>query len=97
MLALLDLSMPGMDGLELAGRISRRPTLAGLELLLLTSVPDVTAEEARANGISVRLTKPVQLSRLHAAIQEALGCPSVPDEGRRLLRWPIRPGAVDTC
>ena len=38
-LALLDLSMPDMDGLELAGRISRRPTLAGVELLLLTSVP----------------------------------------------------------
>ena len=70
-LALLDLCMPGMDGLELAGRISRRPTLAGLELLLLTSVPDVTAEEARAHGISVRLTKPVQLSRLHTALQEA--------------------------
>ena len=34
-------------------------------------MPDVTAEEARANGISVRLTKPVQLSRLHTAIQEA--------------------------
>ena len=79
-LALLDLTMPDMDGLELAGRISRRPTLAGLELLLLTSVPDVTAEEARANGISVRLTKPVQLSRLHTALQEALHCVSVPPQ-----------------
>ena len=79
-LALLDLSMPGMDGLELAGRISRRPTLAGLELLLLTSVPDVTAEEARANGISVRLTKPVQLSRLHTALQEATAAPAFPSK-----------------
>ncbi len=78
-LALLDLSMPGMDGLELAGRISRRSTLAGVELLLLTSVPDVTAEEARANGIAVRLTKPVQLARLHTALQEAIRCPSVPE------------------
>ena len=55
-LALLDLYMPGMDGLELAAHISRRPALAGLELLLLTSVPDVRAEEARANGISVRIS-----------------------------------------
>ena len=77
-LALLDLSMPDMDGLELAGHISRRPALVGLELLLLTSVPDVTAEEARANGISARLTKPVQLSRLHAAIQGATSYSSVP-------------------
>ncbi len=77
-LALLDLSMPDMDGLELAGHISRRPALVGLELLLLTSVPDVTAEEARANGISARLTKPIQLSRLHAAIQGATSYSSVP-------------------
>jgi len=44
---------------------------AGIELLLPTSVPDVTAEEARANGFSIRLTKPLQLSRVHTAIQEA--------------------------
>ena len=77
-LALLDLNMPDMDGLELAGRISRRKSLAGIELLLLTSVPDVTAEEARANGIRARLTKPVQLSRLHAAIEAATQRPSAP-------------------
>ena len=77
-LALLDLYMPGMDGLELAGHISRRPALAGLELVLLTSVPDVSAEEARANGISVRLTKPVHMSRLHIGLQEASRGSSVP-------------------
>jgi CheY-like chemotaxis protein len=77
-LALLDLYMPGMDGLELAEHISRRQSLAGIELLLLTSVPDVTAEEARAHGIRERLTKPVQLSRLHAAIQAATQRSSVP-------------------
>ena len=68
-LALLDLCMPGMDGLELAAVISADPVLAGLELVLLTSVPDVSAEQARAVGISVRLTKPVQLSRLHGVLQ----------------------------
>jgi len=69
-LCLLDLCMPDMDGLELAARISRNPTLTDLRLVLLTSVPDVTAEQARAVGISVRLTKPVQLSRLHTALRE---------------------------
>jgi CheY-like chemotaxis protein len=68
-LALLDLCMPGMDGLALAGAISADPLLAGLELVLLTSVPDVSAEQARAVGIGVRLTKPVQLSRLHGVLQ----------------------------
>jgi two-component system sensor histidine kinase/response regulator len=69
-MALLDLCMPGMDGMELAKRISDSASLAGVELLLLTSVPDVSAEEALAHGVSVRLTKPVQLSRLHSAIQD---------------------------
>jgi signal transduction histidine kinase/CheY-like chemotaxis protein len=69
-MALLDLCMPGMDGMELAHRISRNPALGGVELVLLTSVPDVTAEQAQAAGIAVRLTKPVQLSRLHRALKE---------------------------
>jgi CheY-like chemotaxis protein len=69
-LVLLDLCMPDMDGLELAATISEHPTLTGVQLVLLTSVPDVTAEQARAAGIGVRLTKPVQLSRLHTALQE---------------------------
>jgi two-component system, sensor histidine kinase and response regulator len=69
-LALLDFCMPGMDGLELAGRISGDRRHAGVQLVLLTSVADVSAEDARAVGIGVRLTKPVQLSRLHRALQD---------------------------
>ena len=69
-LCLLDMCMPDMDGLELAAQISAKPTLAEVRLVLLTSVPDVTAEQAKAVGISVRLTKPVQLSRLHTALHE---------------------------
>ena len=43
--------MPGMDGLELAGAISRRPRhCAASSLVLLTSGRDVTAEEADADG-----------------------------------------------
>jgi len=82
--------MPGMDGLELAGRIFRDPRLAKVGLALLTSVPDVSAEEARAVGIAVRLTKPVQLSRLHRALQDLSqasrarqGNPPAPPEERQ--------------
>ncbi|MCW2791326.1 MAG: ATP-binding region, ATPase domain protein [Nocardioides sp.] len=68
-LALLDLCMPGMDGLDLAARISLDEALAP-GLVLLTSGPDVTAAEASAAGIAARLTKPVRLSELHAVLQE---------------------------
>ena len=67
-LALLDFCMPEMDGLELAHRISADSRHAGVQLVLLTSVADVSAEDARDVGIAVRLTKPVQLSRLHRAL-----------------------------
>ena len=69
-LCLLDLCMPDMDGLELAAQITGNTALSDVRLVLLTSVPDVTVEQARAVGISLRLTKPVQLSRLHTALQE---------------------------
>ncbi|HEY3240500.1 MAG TPA: response regulator, partial [Acidimicrobiia bacterium] len=64
-LAILDLHMPGMDGLELAGRIAEDPDLAGTPLILLTSGGDVDAEEARRLGIGARLTKPVRQSYLY--------------------------------
>ncbi|MCW2850730.1 MAG: ATP-binding region, ATPase domain protein [Nocardioides sp.] len=72
-LAVLDLCMPEMDGLELARRISATPHLTSPGLVLLTSGPDVGQEEARAAGIAASLTKPVQLSRLQAALQALVG------------------------
>jgi CheY-like chemotaxis protein len=67
--AVLDLCMPEMDGLELARRISAAPHPISSGLLLLTSGPDVGQADARAAGIAACLTKPVQLSRLQAALQ----------------------------
>ena len=64
-LAILDLHMPGMDGLELAGRMAADPALAGIPIILLTSGGDVDAEEARRLDIMARLTKPVRQSYLY--------------------------------
>ena len=77
-LAIIDLGMPGMDGLELARRIKAEPILDGTELTLLASGGDITEEEARAAGFAASLTKPVRLDRLHATLQEVVGLRRVP-------------------
>jgi len=77
-LAILDMSMPGMDGIQLARAIRSQPELAGIRLLMLTSVGDFgDAELARQAGIEIYLTKPVRQSYLYDALVDLLqGIPS---------------------
>ncbi len=64
--ALLDMNMPGMDGLALASAVRGDPTLAALPLVLLTSwAVQGSADAARRAGISAFLTKPVRQSQLY--------------------------------
>jgi two-component system sensor histidine kinase/response regulator len=65
-LALLDFQMPEMDGLELARHIKADPALAGVRLIMLTSLGvRGQREQARAAGIDGYLVKPVRLSQLY--------------------------------
>ncbi len=77
-LGVLDLCMPGMDGLELGRRIGAHPELAGTPLVLLTSGPDVSRAEARRAGIGGSLTKPVLLSRLRTTLTGLVTTPAEP-------------------
>jgi signal transduction histidine kinase/CheY-like chemotaxis protein len=64
-LALLDMQMPGMDGLELARTIKADPALAALPLVMLTSITQLGHEElVHQAGIAAYLTKPVRQSHL---------------------------------
>jgi two-component system sensor histidine kinase/response regulator len=64
-LALLDMQMPGMDGLELAHTIKADPALATLPLVMLTSITQRGHEElVQQAGIAAYLTKPVRQSHL---------------------------------
>ena len=64
-IAILDYQMPGMDGLELAQRIKADPQLAGLKLVMLTSiVQHGVLENARHVGIDAYLAKPIRPTRL---------------------------------
>jgi PAS domain S-box-containing protein len=76
-LAILDMHMPGMDGLMLAAEIRRRPRHQGLPLVMLTSMAEpISAAAARDLGIAAHLTKPAKAIHLRRAMAEAVGQPS---------------------
>ena len=73
-LALLDFSMPQMNGLELARRIKADAALSGTRMLMLSSVAGIEdADTWRAAGIDHYLTKPVRLADLQCAMAAILG------------------------
>ena len=72
-LALLDMQMPEVDGLELARCIRRDSTLASTRLIVMTSL-GISERDAQltAIGVSNCLTKPVRQSRLYDALVKAM-------------------------
>ena len=70
-IALLDLMMPGMSGLELAKAIKADPSIASTTLIMLTSM-DTTAETAELakEYFARQLNKPLRQSQVFDAIIE---------------------------
>jgi two-component system, sensor histidine kinase and response regulator len=92
--AILDLQMPGMDGMELARCIRREPDLADLPLVLHTGFSErCHPEEARSAGIAAYLLKPVQPSELAACLKRVVRRQSDGDTraGPPASRVPARP------
>jgi two-component system, response regulator PdtaR len=80
-LALLDISMPGMSGLELALRLKEHTSVA---FMFLSSVDDTeTARQAASHGAVGFVVKPVDAARLLPAFESAL---ARADEIRQLRR-----------
>ena len=81
-LAIIDLDMPGMDGMELARRIKADPAIASTKLTLLTSFGlRGEAEQAQRIGFSAYLTKPVRSSKLFDALATVMGTLPAEKEG----------------
>jgi PAS domain S-box-containing protein len=76
-LVLLDRTMPGMDGFEVAQRIRQASPQNGPPILILSS-SSVSADSERAKklGIFRQLSKPLRRAALLEAIRQSLGDPA---------------------
>jgi PAS domain S-box-containing protein len=84
--AILDMKMPNMDGVELAGIIHEREDLKDLPILLMTSLAATESSQRLSEaGIRLRLSKPVRSSDLREALSVLLG-----GESRQALEPPQR-------
>jgi PAS domain S-box-containing protein len=71
---LLDMQMPGTNGLTLARAINAENKLAGVRLILLSSLGGrISADELKAAGIDDCLVKPVKQSLLFDSLATVMG------------------------
>jgi signal transduction histidine kinase/CheY-like chemotaxis protein/HPt (histidine-containing phosphotransfer) domain-containing protein len=82
-LAVLDMHMPRMDGLQLAREIRARPRLAGTRLMMLTSTYASADQQARLDaGIRRCVTKPIRRADLLRVVDSVLrDAPAEPADG----------------
>lgn len=72
--AVLDIMMPGMDGIELAKKIRQDPKHTRCKLAALSALGDAeTKKKALAAGINEYWTKPIVPDALVANLQKLLG------------------------
>ncbi len=72
-LILMDIQMPGMDGLEAIQRIRQQSTLANIPIIALTALAmPGDREKCLAAGADRYFAKPIKLQKLHQTIQKLL-------------------------
>ena len=76
-LVLLDIWMPGMNGLEVLERLRALPAAPRVVILTSDETPETLFEAVRRQA-SRYLTKPVEAERLLAVVAEELGAPERP-------------------
>ncbi|MBT2515350.1 response regulator [Arthrobacter sp. ISL-30] len=89
-IAVLDMCMPGMNGLDLAREIRSDEALKSLRIIMLTSTMNVDRARLAEAGVQEWLTKPVRssefydrLMRLMAATAAAMRVPARPDPSKK--------------
>ena len=96
-LVLLDMHMPGMDGLGVAEHLRNHSTLSRVPIVMLTSAGSHGEMDlCRTHGISVCLTKPVRGKDLFAAVSPLLNgdapVPASPATPSRQTPTPVLAG-----
>jgi CheY-like chemotaxis protein len=74
-IAVLDMCMPDMDGLELAQAITADPRLRTTRMIMLTSTLEIDPTELKRAGISQWLTKPVRNSQFYDRLSRLVSPP----------------------
>ncbi len=78
-LAIVDMQMPGMDGMALAKAIKADTTISSTRLVILSSLGDhIAAEELRGAGVEEYIVKPVKQTRLLISISAMFGNQPLP-------------------
>jgi two-component system, sensor histidine kinase and response regulator len=76
-MAIIDMKMPGMSGLELAAAVRGDPALRKLPMVVVTSLQsDDQLAKAASLGVSAYLSKPVRRQDLYRALAQSLGAVS---------------------
>jgi len=89
-LAVLDMHMPGMDGLELAQAIQTQPALSRTRLMMLSSTYAGADQLTRAQaGILRYLSKPIRRADLQRAVTGVLASVPVESPARPMPESPV--------
>lgn len=91
-LILLDILMPGMNGMELLKRLKEEPATVGIPVIMLTAVDNPESKQmAQQLYCDDYVEKPVEITRLQARIQDVLG-----RLGKRVPAWSTRPPLAES-
>jgi two-component system, chemotaxis family, chemotaxis protein CheY len=72
-LILVDLNMPGMDGMTMIRELRKKPLQAGVPILFLSTESDISVKrEAKAAGATGWLTKPFDADQLVHIVNKVL-------------------------
>lgn len=78
-LILMDVQLPGMDGLELTRRLRQNPSLQGVIIVALSAYAMAPEKQnARAAGCDGYITKPINTRTFASEVRQYLDASSVP-------------------
>lgn len=94
-LAVLDMHMPGMDGLTLSKVISKDVEIAGVRRIMLSSICDyLNARDYQAAGISAYMVKPARQFELYNCLAGVMGHAFAAAESASILQDGDEPGDI---